>query len=36
MVLFRLKRRVNGATSLCHYKVVPFFSQDGTQKWHTY
>ncbi len=36
MVLFRLKRRVNDATSLCYYKVIPFFSQDGTQKWHSY
>jgi hypothetical protein len=36
MVLFRLKRRVNCATSLWYYTVVPFFSQDGTQKWHTY
>jgi hypothetical protein len=31
MVLFRLKRRVNAATSLWYYTVVPFFSQDGTQ-----
>lgn len=36
MGLFRLKRCVNGATSLWYYTVVPFFSQDGTQKWHTY
>lgn len=36
MVLFRFRRRVNGTTSLWYYKVVPFFSQDGTQKWHTY